>query len=541
VLAEGDAGNALTEPQRTALDMAWRQFGAASSPAEFCQRWLELQCRIISGVQSAIVVLQKPGGEGFAPFAAWPEGRQDRALAEITERALREGRGLMQAAPQGANPDSLPDQPDYHLAYPVRLDGAVRGVVALAIGWREPAALQSAMRQLQWGSGWLEVLMRRHADPMEAARLRIKLILQLVAAFLERPDLEEAATDVATEIAARLGCERVVLGLAEGAQIRIAAVSHATQFDRRANLLNCISAAMLEALDQRETIAFPQDRDARPVVTLAHAELARVSGAGGIATVPLRHKGRQVGALAGQHLKRVHLELGGNSALIVLDDADLDAAAAAGAWGSFLHQGQICMTTGRHLVQDAIYDDYVAALAGKASHLPVGDPASGQVALGPLIDQRQRDKVHGLVTASVDAGARLAAGGTYEGLFYQPTVLAEVAPAMPAYASEVFGPVAPVIRFSTADEAAKLAADTEYGLSLGILTRDALRGLDLARKIPTGIVHINDQTVDDAPNTPFGGVFASGTGARFGGTANLDAFTDTRWVTMRADIAPYPF
>ena len=251
--------------------------------------------------------------------------------------------------------------------------------------------------------------------------------------------------------------------------------------------------------------------------------------------------GRQVGALAGQHLKRVHLELGGNSALIVLDDADLDAAAAAGAWGSFLHQGQICMTTGRHLVQDSVYDDYVAALAGKASHLPVGDPASGQVALGPIIDERQRDKIHGLVTSSVDAGARLAAGGTYDGLFYQPTVLAEVAPAMPAYASEVFGPVAPVIRFSTADEAAKLAADTEYGLSLGILTRDALRGLDLARKIPTGIVHINDQTVDDAPNTPFGGIGASGTGARFGGTANLDAFTDTRWVTMRSEIAPYPF
>src|SRR6185437_16054322 len=251
--------------------------------------------------------------------------------------------------------------------------------------------------------------------------------------------------------------------------------------------------------------------------------------------------GRQVGALAGQHLKRVHLELGGNSALIVLDDADVPAAASAGAWGSFLHRGQICMTTGRHLVHEAVYDDYVAALAEKAGHLPVGDPASGQVALGPVIDERQRDKIHGLVTGSVDAGARLAAGGTYQGLFYQPTVLAEVAPAMPAYASEVFGPVAPVLRFATADEAAKLAADTEYGLSLGILTADAMRGLDLARRIPTGIVHVNDQTVDDAPNTPFGGVFASGTGARFGGTANLDAFTDTRWVTMRGDIAPYPF
>src|SRR6266576_1976006 len=171
----------------------------------------------------------------------------------------------------------------------------------------------------------------------------------------------------------------------------------------------------------------------------------------------------------------------------------------------------------------------------------VADPASGQVALGPIIDERQRDKVHGLVTASVDAGARLAAGGTYEGLFYQPTVLADVVPAMPAYANEVFGPVAPVVRFSTADEAAKLAGDTEYGLSLGILTRDVMRGLDLARRIPTGIVHINDQTVDDAPNTPFGGLLASGTGARFGGTANLEAFTDTRWVTIRGEIAPYPF
>jgi len=251
--------------------------------------------------------------------------------------------------------------------------------------------------------------------------------------------------------------------------------------------------------------------------------------------------GRHIGALAGQHLKRIHLELGGNSALIILDDADLDKAASAGAWGSFLHQGQICMTTGRHLVHEAVYDDYVSRLAAKADHLPVGDPATGQVALGPIIDERQRDKIHGLVTATVDAGARLAAGGTYEGLFYQPTVLADVEPAMPAYANEVFGPVAPVIRFSTADEAAKLAADTEYGLSLGILTGDVMRGLDLARRIPTGIVHINDQTVDDSPNAPFGGIFASGTGARFGGTANLDAFTDTRWVTVRGEIAPYPF
>jgi benzaldehyde dehydrogenase (NAD) len=250
--------------------------------------------------------------------------------------------------------------------------------------------------------------------------------------------------------------------------------------------------------------------------------------------------GRRVGELAGRLLKRVHLELGGNSALIILDDVDLDRAASAGAWGSFLHQGQICMTTGRHLVHEAIYDEYVTKLAEKASHLPVGNP-TGEVALGPIIDERQRDKVHGLVTESVAAGARLAAGGTYEGLFYAPTVLADVSPQMPAYADEVFGPVAPVLRFSSAQDAAKLAAQSEYGLSLGILTRDVMRGLDLARQIPTGIVHINEQTVDDEPNIPFGGLGASGTGARFGGTANLEAFTDTRWVTIRGDIAPYPF
>ncbi len=251
--------------------------------------------------------------------------------------------------------------------------------------------------------------------------------------------------------------------------------------------------------------------------------------------------GRRVGEVAARHLKRVHLELGGNSALIVLDDADVALAASAGAWGSFLHQGQICMTTGRHLVQENIYGDYVAALAEKAAHLPVGNPATEQVALGPVIDQRQRDKIHGMVTASTDAGAKLAAGGSYEGLFYQPTVLAEVTQGMPAYADEVFGPVAPVLKFATVEEAAAIAAQSDYGLSLGILTKDVMRGLDLARRIPTGIVHINEQTVDDEPNVPFGGLLDSGTGARFGGSANIDAFTEMRWVTMRGDIAPYPF
>jgi len=251
--------------------------------------------------------------------------------------------------------------------------------------------------------------------------------------------------------------------------------------------------------------------------------------------------GRSVAELAGRHLKRVHLELGGNSALVVLDDADVEAAATAGAWGTFFHQGQVCMASGRHLVHESLYDDYVQRLAEKADRLPVGDPATGEVALGPIIDERQRDRVHGYVTASVGAGAKLAAGGTYQGLFYRPTVLAGATPSVPAYDNEVFGPVAPVTRFASLDEAAALAADSEYGLSLGILTRDVMRGLELAERIPTGIVHINDQTVSDEALAPFGGILASGTGSRFGGAAaNVEAFTETRWVTARSTIAGYP-
>ena len=252
--------------------------------------------------------------------------------------------------------------------------------------------------------------------------------------------------------------------------------------------------------------------------------------------------GRAVGESAGRHLKRAHLELGGNSALIVLDDADLEQAMSAAAWGSFFHQGQICMTTGRHLVHASLYDEYVDRLADKANHLPIGDPATEQVALGPVIDARQRDKIHGLVTSSVDAGARIAAGGTYENLFYRATVIAEAGPSVPAYDQEVFGPVAPVTKFATLDEVAKLASDSEYGLSLGIITADVAKGLALADRIPTGIAHINDQTVNDEALAPFGGVFDSGTGSRFGGaSANIEAFTETRWVTMRGDVAGYPF
>jgi len=251
--------------------------------------------------------------------------------------------------------------------------------------------------------------------------------------------------------------------------------------------------------------------------------------------------GRVVGELAGRHLKRAHLELGGNSAFLVREDADVDKAVNLATWGAFLHQGQICMTVGRHIVHESLFDEYVAKLAAKADSMVVGDPAAGQVHLGPLIDEVQRDRVHTLVQDAVAQGATLAAGGTYEGLFYRPTVLADPPKDAAAYCDEVFGPVASVVSYSTDEEAIALASDTEYGLSLGIVSRDVMAALEIAQRIPTGIVHINDQTVNDEANSPFGGVGSSGTGSRHGGAqANIDAFTETRWITLRREPGQYP-
>ncbi|AUI53298.1 benzaldehyde dehydrogenase [Arthrobacter crystallopoietes] len=251
--------------------------------------------------------------------------------------------------------------------------------------------------------------------------------------------------------------------------------------------------------------------------------------------------GRSVGELAGKHLKRAHLELGGNSAFIVREDADVDQAVNLATWGAFLHQGQICMTVGRHIVHESRFEEYVSKLAAKADSMVVGDPSAGQVHLGPLIDEVQRDRVHSLVQDAVAQGARLAAGGTYDRLFYRPTVLANPPKDAEAYCEEVFGPVASVVSYADDDEVVELASATEYGLSLGIVSRDALGALELARRIPTGIVHINDQTVNDEANTPFGGVGSSGTGSRHGGKqANIDAFTETRWITMRREPGQYP-
>jgi benzaldehyde dehydrogenase (NAD) len=251
--------------------------------------------------------------------------------------------------------------------------------------------------------------------------------------------------------------------------------------------------------------------------------------------------GRKVGEAAARSLKRVHLELGGNNALVVLPGADVAKAASAGAFGSFLHQGQICMTTGRHLVHESQVDEYAEALAEKARRLPVGNPAAGDVALGPIIDGRQLAHVTDVVDRSVAAGAKVLAGGKPDAPYYPPTVLSGLNDETPAWREEIFGPVAPVRAYRDLDEAVQLVNDSEYGLSVGILG-DVGTAMTLADRVRSGKVHINEQTVGDEPTAPFGGVGDSGNGSRFGGAkANIEAFTETQWVTVRADIAGYPF
>jgi len=250
--------------------------------------------------------------------------------------------------------------------------------------------------------------------------------------------------------------------------------------------------------------------------------------------------GRRIGELAGKHLKKVQLELGGKNAVIVCDDAELDPAASAIAFGAWFHQGQICMTTGLVLAHESIVESLVDKLVAKAKHLPVGDPL-GQVALGPIISRGQVDRIHGIVKDSVAAGAKLAAGGTFDGPFYRPTVLTGVKPGMRAFEEEVFGPVVAIASFAKDDEAVQLANHGEYGLSAGVFSKSVGRAMALGNRLNTGLLHINDQTVADEPHIPFGGNGASGNGTRIGGPANWEEFTQWQWVTIKEKPNPYPF
>ena len=251
--------------------------------------------------------------------------------------------------------------------------------------------------------------------------------------------------------------------------------------------------------------------------------------------------GRRVGELAGRLLRKVSLELGGNNAFVVLDDADLEAAASAGAYSSFQFQGQVCFAVGRHIVHRSVAADYVDLLVERARRIRLGDPFREEVDLGPIVNEKQLARVDGIVRRSVEGGARLVEGGTHEGLFYRPTVLADVTRSLPAWTDEIFGPVAPVVTFETDEEALELANDSEYGLAGGVYTRSISRGLALAQRIRSGMVHVNDQTINDEAVIPFGGMGASGNGSRFGGQANWDEFSQWQWVTVRDEPKSFPF
>lgn len=250
--------------------------------------------------------------------------------------------------------------------------------------------------------------------------------------------------------------------------------------------------------------------------------------------------GRRVGELAGRHLKKVALELGGKNALLILDDADLELAICGGSWASWLHQGQICMSAGRHLVQRKLVEAYAQRMAEKARALPVGNPHTSPVAIGPLITEKQAANVHRIVQQSIAMGARLLAGGSQDGRFYQPTVLADVTPDMPVFREEIFGPVVSITAFDSDAEAVALANDTEYGLAAGVHSRDIGRAMALAEQLNVGLVHVNDQTVNDDGTMPMGGRGASGNGSRHGGPANWDEFTQWQWTTVRNTAPAYP-
>ena len=251
--------------------------------------------------------------------------------------------------------------------------------------------------------------------------------------------------------------------------------------------------------------------------------------------------GRRVGELAGARLKKVSLELGGNNAFVVLDDADLEAAIAAGAFSSFQFQGQVCFAAGRHIVHESLAGDYVDALRDKARKLRMGDPYREDVQLGPIVNEKQVRRVDDIVRRSIDGGARLVTGGTYEGLFYEPTVLADVTQDLPAWTDEIFGPVAPVTTFRTDEEALALANNSAYGLVGSVYSRSLSRGLAFAQRIKAGMVHVNDGTLNDEATIPFGGTGLSGNGTRYGGEANLDNFTEWQWVTVRDEPPTFPF
>ena len=250
--------------------------------------------------------------------------------------------------------------------------------------------------------------------------------------------------------------------------------------------------------------------------------------------------GRQIAEKAARHLKKVTLELGGNDPLIVLKDADIDYAVNAATFGRFNHQGQVCMSSKRIIVERPVAAHFTEKFIKKAQRLKVGDPQDPDTVIGPLINQKQVDKLHKQVEEAIRQGAKLVCGGKYDGCCYYPTVLTNVTPDMDIAREETFGPVAPVIIVEDADEAVRVANDSRFGLSAGVITGDFQKGLEIAERLESGMVHINDSTIHDEPQVPFGGMKESGYG-RHGGRAGIEEVTELRWISIQRTPRQYPF
>ncbi|MBT3916444.1 MAG: aldehyde dehydrogenase family protein [Rhodospirillaceae bacterium] len=250
--------------------------------------------------------------------------------------------------------------------------------------------------------------------------------------------------------------------------------------------------------------------------------------------------GREIAARAGAHLKKCCVELGGKDALIVCDDADMDRATGAANFGSFMHQGQICMSVEKILVHESVMPEFLKRFIERASKLKVGDTTKDNShIIGPLINDRQVARVKDQIDDALEKGAKIVLGGKIEGRFVEPTILVDVTPDMKLYQDETFGPVVPVIPFSSDEEAISIANDTEYGLSSGVITKDEYRGLEIAKKLETGMCHINCSSVNDEPHAPFGGSKSSGVG-RHGGRWATDTFSETRWITLERGGRGFP-
>ncbi len=277
----------------------------------------------------------------------------------------------------------------------------------------------------------------------------------------------------------------------------------------------------------------PEDAPALIEALIGHPAVRRINFTGSTRV------GHIIALTAAKYLKPVLLELGGKAPLIVLDDADIDAAVAAAAFGAFMNQGQICMSTERIVVDHKIADAFVAKFATKAETLVAGDPRTGNAPLGSLIGTDAADRIQGLIKDAVGKGARVVAGGKVEGTLMSATVVDHVTTAMRIYGEESFGPIVTIVRVDGVDEAVRVANDTEYGLSAAVFGRDIARALGVAKRIESGICHVNGPTVHDEAQMPFGGMKASGYG-RFGGKAGIAEFTELRWITIETGPQHYP-